>query len=195
MKHRIITSVIALSLLATMPAWGQTNNNSSIKKLIKSTAANKNARNSESQMTKTKSSRLSRAILEQATSIVYSDDSGSLPPEYQWQKKITVTKGEVRLRYTREYGDKVVYDKQQKISSSQYQQFISDLSNQGIEMIYINNEPKDGGGVTGITVRKNGTVLFDGSMEENLRVNKGRLCDAFYKLLTPDMKKQINNIE
>ena len=195
MKQRIITSVIAFSLLASIPAWGQTNNNSSIKKLIKSTAANKNARNNESQMTKNKSSRLSRAILEQATSIVYSDDSGSLPPEYQWHKKITVTKGEVRLRYTREYGDKVVYDKQQKISSSQYQQFINDLSNQGIEKIYINNEPKDGGGVTGITVRKNGTVLFDGSMEENLRVSKGRLCDAFYKLLTPDMKKQINNIE
>jgi len=195
MIQRIFASIIALSLLSTMPAWGQTNNNSSIKKLIKTTTANKNARNSESQTTKNKSSKLSRAILEQATSIVYSDDSGSLPPEYQWQKKITVTKGEVRLRYTREYGEKIVYDKRHKISSSQYQQFINDLSNQGIEKIYTNNEPKDGGGVTGITVRKNGTVLFDGSMEENLRVNKGRLCDAFFKLLTPEMKKQINNIE
>ena len=193
MKLRFFTIVIALSFLVAMPAWGQTNNKSSdVDALMKVSSAKKNARGGQKQ--NTNSTSLTRSLLEQSTSVVFSCDNGSVPPQYQYRYTITVTKQTVHLLIKKGEGEKTIYDQRADITSSQYLQFVNKLVRQGIKKIKAKVRG-DGGSTSSIRVSKNREVLFYGEEDETLSVIHGHLSDAFHQILPSQMKRQINQLQ
>ena len=138
---------------------------------------------------------LTRDILNQATTIVFTEDNGSVPPEYEYQYNIEVSKDAVRFVLYREYMERKPYDKKMRISNSHYQQFINKLSGQGIRVRITSEMPEVGGGHSRIIVKKQGNVLFEGDEESGLTVSKGRLKDAFMLLLNANMKRELKGIK
>ena len=191
MRQKFFLVFCSLFFLVTMPAWGQTNNRDrSINSLLKKSAANKKSKENGTKKKGSKSETLSRSKLEQATSIEYSTDMGSVP---EWHDcKITVKKGSVRVRMTKGYGNenKVVLDQTLTLTTTKYQQFIASLGNQAIKKVNPQNRGV-GGGSSRIEVRKDSSILFKGDENDDLKVSNGELIDPFLKILPSDIVKKI----
>lgn len=133
---------------------------------------------------------LSKATLQNATSIVYLSNNGSVPPDYRHDCKITVSKESVRLTITRGYDDegRTLFDKTARLSADKYQKFINSLANQSISKTN-RGEPMQGASFSCIRVCQGTSVLFEGEEGMNLKLVRGTLEDSFLMVLTPEMKK------
>ena len=139
---------------------------------------------------------LSSDILGKATSIVYYEDTGSLPPEYEYAYTITVTKKDVHFVLKRAYGERTPYDEKIQISDAQYQKFIAKLVSQKIRKGNAVAMPgMDGSNNISIKVKKGDSILFSGTADDGLIATNGNLKDAFTQLLRTNMRRNLKKLK
>lgn len=148
------------------------------------------------QMSKKRSggSQLTQTVLQQATSVVFSESSGTVDPDYQWQYTVTVTQHDVRLVITRKYGKETTYDQCDSLSESRYQQFVTALAGQEIRKTKPTDVYSSGGGSSYIKVLKDDATLFQGAEDYDLALSNGRLSDAFCRILPREMQQVVNEV-
>jgi len=140
-------------------------------------------------------SSLTGSLLQRATSIVFSTDNGTVPPEYQYSCKVTVKKGSVRMTVKTEYGEKTPYDKTARLTDAQYRRFLNSLGGQSIRKSMAVEDPGHGGSQAILVVYQNSSVLFKGEDGVDLIVGRGTLADSFREVLPSDMRAILDNPE
>lgn len=132
-----------------------------------------------------------KSVFQQATSIVYSADMGSVP---EWHDcKIIVKKNSVRVYMTKDYepDNVVVYDKTFSLTTARYNQFITSLNNQSIRKVKPSESLGVGGGSSYLKVKKGSSILLEGEEGYDLKVSRGKLIDSFLKILPSEVAKKI----
>lgn len=141
-----------------------------------------------------KTEQLTSDILNKATKIVYYEDTGSLPPEYEYNYTITVTKKDLHFVLKRSYGEKTPYNEKMNIGDKQYRDFIAKLVRQKIRKEKSVYYPVEGGCNISLTVYQGNTELFSGRGDEGLVASSGNLKDAFVQLLKSNMKRDMKKL-
>lgn len=151
MKKQIIIIVTCLMafMLTTTTAYGQTDR---LRQMVR------------------KSLESGKSVFQQATSIEYSADMGTVP---EWHDcKIIVKKNSVRVVMTKDYepDNVVVCDKTFSLTTAKYNQFVSSLANQSIRKVKLNEASGVGGGSSNLIVKNGSSVLLEGQEGYDLRV-------------------------
>lgn len=134
---------------------------------------------------------LSMQLLKSASKIIYGFNNGTVHPDYHYQGYIIVTSTKVTLEIHNK--SSLYYSNSKNLSSEQYSAFLNSLLKLGVKQNP--NEPmmSCGGGGYDLTIKKNETVVFKGTEDEEIVTARGRLCDAFTPLLNIEMRNIYNN--
>lgn len=132
---------------------------------------------------------LTKNMLQEATSVEFYTDNGTLPPDYQWGMTVTVTRDKVRLRITRGYGERVGYDKTMALTADNYSKLTAGLAAMNIRKKRADNNPTSGGSTRMITVKRGSEVLFQGSEDYNMTCERGDLFSVFHDILGTEMSQ------
>ena len=125
---------------------------------------------------------LTSDILQNATSIVYYTDNGTVAPDCRYSMTVVISKDSVRLTVIKGYGNKAVYDQTAPLTAEQYQQFIQQLAAQSIHNANTEVIPTTGGSVESIRVMDGNSLLFQGSTGKTLTYD-GDLGTTFHDVL------------
>ncbi len=186
MKRIRFIALLVLALTSSAVVYGQSKKEKDVNALAKIATIQKK----EKARKGGKAENLSRSTLDKATSVIYYCDNGSVPPQYYYHYTITVTKQTVQLVIKKGEKQNTTYSERADITRSQYEQFVSKLSNQGIKKTK-DRTIAEGSGLSEIKVGQNTAVLFSGYEGDDITVSHGRLADAFLQILPPTMKQQI----
>ena len=186
MKKIRFIILLVLALISSAVVYGQSKTNKNVNALAKIASSQKKEKAGKGGKAET----LSRNTLDKATSVVYYCDNGSVPPQYYYHYTITVTKQTVQLVIKKGENRKITHSERADITRSQYEQFVSKLSSQGIRKTK-DRTIADGGGLSAIKVGLNTAVLFSGHEGDDISITQGHLADAFLQILPPKMKQLI----
>ncbi len=128
---------------------------------------------------------LDKAKLLKATKIVYSYSNGTVAPEYHYSVTITVTPTSVTVLRTKGYDGKKDYEKNWKITSGQYDEFINNLASQRMRKLKTDREGALCGGSSESIVVFAGAASVFASPRGQLQIAKDKL-DTNFILLVPE---------
>jgi len=143
--------------------------------LVISTACGQNSKN-----------KLTSAILQQATSILYYTDNGTVAPDCHYEMTVIISKDSVRLMVTKGYGNQATYDQTAPLTTEQYQQFIQQLDALSVHNANSDAIPTSGGPIESIKVTDGSNLLFRGSTGNTLTYD-GDLSTTFHDVLPNEM--------
>lgn len=139
------------------------------------------------QGTDKQSQKLDEALLNQATSVSYFFDNGTVIPDCRYDCEVTVHKDSVRLRVMSGYGEEQKYDSIVPLQTGQYEKFITRLVNHSITKVpYL--DPKPVGGSTYYLLVRGDSLFVEGEEGYELQVQNGRLFGTFLTILPPDLQ-------
>lgn len=186
MKHKIILSLLVLSVAVSSLAQSSTSTVGMFNRLLGKNGQGSNASASVTTLTS--------ATLQKATLISYVMDSGSLPPEYQWTCSIKVMGRKVMVKVTSEYGHKELYNSSKSITSSQFDSFKQSLLKAKVGRNNSAAYPGEGSDGAHFAVWDDTKTIFEASDDE-IYVQSGQLLQLFFPLLTPEMKRVVKDPE
>jgi hypothetical protein len=139
--------------------------------------------------------KLDESLLQQATSVSYSFDNGTVAPDYRYDCWVTVSKDSVRLSVIAGYGKEEKMDSIVPLQAGQYEQFIASLVNLSIAKVPLRGPMPVGGPVYKFWVYGDDSTLFGGEEDYDLHVNNGSISNTFYMLLPPELQNIMKNPE
>ena len=139
------------------------------------------------QGTDKQSQKLDEALLNQATSVSYFFDNGTVIPDCRYDCEVTVHKDSVRLRVMSGYGEAQKYDSIVPLQDGQYEKFITRLVNHSITKVpYL--DPKPVGGSTYYLLVRGDSLFVEGEEGYEMQVQNGRLFGTFLTILPPELQ-------